>query len=106
MCLRGLLLAVLCVSALAGCAQTREGPAAPARSQTPAQAAAANPYQPAPYVKLRHPEWAKNAVINFSDRPQAVTFRESLYRGRYTDYFASQPAELDAPTRLELKPWD
>ena len=46
------------------------------------------------------------AVINFSDQPQVVTFKESLYHGRYTDYFANQPAELDASTRLELKPWD
>ena len=23
----------------------------------------ASPYQPAPYVKIRHPEWSKNATI-------------------------------------------
>lgn len=46
------------------------------------------------------------AVINFSDQPQAVTFKENLYHGAYTDYFANRPAQLDASTRLELKPWD
>jgi hypothetical protein len=46
------------------------------------------------------------AVLNLSDRPQSVTFKESLYHGKYTDHFAAQPAELDASTRLELKPWE
>jgi glycosidase len=45
------------------------------------------------------------AVLNFSDQPQAVTFRENLYYGRYTDYFGGEPVELDGATRLELKPW-
>jgi len=45
------------------------------------------------------------AVINFSDQPQTVTFKESLYHGRYTDYFAGRPIELDASTKLNLKPW-
>lgn len=30
--------------------------------------------------------------------------KENLCHGKYTDYFANQPAELDASTRLELKP--
>jgi ABC-type uncharacterized transport system auxiliary subunit len=61
---RKLLFAVACASALAGCARTQEGTPAPAQSQGQSQAAApANPYQPMPYVKLKHPEWAKNAVI-------------------------------------------
>ena len=45
------------------------------------------------------------AAINFSGRPQAVTFKETLYHGRYTDYFGGETVELDAATRLELKPW-
>jgi hypothetical protein len=45
------------------------------------------------------------AVINFSAKPQTVTFQESLYHGKYTEYFTNQPAELDASTKLTLKPW-
>ena len=45
------------------------------------------------------------AVLNFSDQPQAVTFKENLYHGRYTDYFGGQTVELDGSTRLALKPW-
>ncbi|HEV3469764.1 MAG TPA: alpha-amylase family glycosyl hydrolase [Pyrinomonadaceae bacterium] len=45
------------------------------------------------------------AVLNFSARPQTVTFKETLYHGTYTDHFAGAPAQLDASTRLELKPW-
>ena len=45
------------------------------------------------------------AVLNFSDQPQSVTFKEALYHGQYTDYFGGQPVALDAATRLELKPW-
>jgi glycosidase len=44
-------------------------------------------------------------VINFSDQPQTVTFKDSLYQGKYTDYFGGQLAELDASTKLSLKPW-
>ena len=45
------------------------------------------------------------AVFNFSAEPQTVTFKETLYHGRYTDYFGGEAVELDASTRLELKPW-
>jgi glycosidase len=45
------------------------------------------------------------AVINFSDQPQTVTFKESLYHGKYTEYFGGRPVELDASTKLNLKPW-
>lgn len=45
-------------------------------------------------------------VLNFSPRPQTVTFKETLYHGPYTDYLAGQPLTLDASTRLQLKPWD
>jgi hypothetical protein len=47
-------------------------------------------------------------VINFSPQPQSVSFRETLFQGRYTDYLgaeSAEPFELDASTRLELKPW-
>jgi hypothetical protein len=44
-------------------------------------------------------------VINFSGQPQTVTFKDSLYHGKYTDYFGGQPVELDGSTKLDLKPW-
>ncbi len=44
-------------------------------------------------------------VINFSDRPQTVTFQDSLYHGKYTNYFGGQAVELDASAKLNLKPW-
>jgi len=44
-------------------------------------------------------------VINFSDHPQTVTFKESLYQGKYTDYFGGQPVELGTSTKINLKPW-
>jgi glycosidase len=45
------------------------------------------------------------AVLNFSDAPQTVTFKETLYHGKYTDYFSGEAVELDGTARLELKPW-
>ncbi len=44
-------------------------------------------------------------VINFSDQPQTVTFKDSLYHGKYTNYFEGPPVELDAAAKLNLKPW-
>jgi len=44
-------------------------------------------------------------VINFSDQPHTVTFKDSLYHGKYTDYFGGQPVELDASANLNLKAW-
>ncbi len=44
-------------------------------------------------------------VINFSDQPQSVSFKEGLYQGRYTEYFSGQTVELNAETRLTMKPW-
>lgn len=46
------------------------------------------------------------AVLNFSDKPQIVTFEEGLYHGKYVDYFAGESVELLGSTQLELKPWD
>lgn len=45
------------------------------------------------------------AVLNFSAQPQAVTFKEHLYYGKYTDYFGGESIELDDSTQLALKPW-
>ena len=44
-------------------------------------------------------------VINFSDQPQTVTFKDSLYHGKYTNYFGGQAVELDASSKLSMKPW-
>ena len=45
------------------------------------------------------------AVLNFSDKIQTVIFGESLYHGRYTDYFSGDRVNLEAATQLELQPW-
>jgi len=44
------------------------------------------------------------AVINFSSEPQRVTFVDSLYHGKYADYFSSESVELQSSTQLELPP--
>ena len=55
-----LLITALCLSALAAsCTPNQNGPAGQNSNQQMSQ----NPYQPTPYVKLKHPEWTKNAVI-------------------------------------------
>jgi len=35
-----------------------------------------------------------------------VTFEESLFHGKYTEYMSGQPAELSAATQIELAAWD
>ena len=55
---------------------------------------------------VRHNERDKVfAVLNFSDKPQTVTFGESLFHGVYTDYFGKQSIELAGSTQLTLEPW-
>ena len=54
---------VLCLASLAGCAGQNQNRGGAPTQPAPPPAAAVNPYQPTPYVKLKHPEWAKNAVI-------------------------------------------
>ena len=44
-------------------------------------------------------------AINFSDQPQTVIFQDTLYHGKYADCLAGQAVELDATTKLNLKPW-
>jgi glycosidase len=46
------------------------------------------------------------AVINFSAQPQAVTFKDNLYYGKYTEYLSGHAAELDASSKVTLKPWE
>jgi glycosidase len=45
------------------------------------------------------------AVLNFSNRPQTVTFRESLYHGEYTEFFSSEHITLNEATEMKLSPW-
>jgi hypothetical protein len=45
------------------------------------------------------------AVFNFSTEPQNVSFEESLFHGKYTEYMSGQPTELSAAAQIELQPW-
>ena len=45
-------------------------------------------------------------MFNYSNEPRAVTFAESLYHGKYTDYFSRESIELAGSTALGLQPWD
>ncbi len=45
------------------------------------------------------------AVFNFSERPQVVTFPDSLHHGAYRDAFSDELVTIDAGTRLELEFW-
>ena len=45
------------------------------------------------------------AVFNFSAQPQSVKFNQSLYHGKYTDFFSRDTVELSDSTQLELKLW-
>lgn len=44
-------------------------------------------------------------VLNFSNLPQTVTFKETLYHGNYTEYFTGKKATMDEKTQLVLQPW-
>ncbi len=46
----------LLVALLTSCTNNPGGAVSPAATRP-------NPYQPMPYVKLKHPEWSKNATI-------------------------------------------
>ena len=45
------------------------------------------------------------AVINFSNLPQTVNFKETLYHGKYNEYFSGKPSNMDANSKLILPPW-
>ena len=45
------------------------------------------------------------AAINFSGQPQTITFKDTLYHGKYTEYLSEQAVELDASSKLTVKPW-
>jgi len=46
------------------------------------------------------------AIFNFSKRAQDVTFKETLYHGRYTDFFTKSEMELNETSTLKLAAWD
>ena len=55
---------------------------------------------------VRHNERDKVfAVFNFSSTPETVTFDETLYHGRYTEFFSKEAAELLGSAQLTLGPW-
>ena len=60
------------------------------------------------FRRLLSGHWGAAMIGVPNSRPDevlTVTFKDSLYHGKYTDYFAGQSIELDASTRLSLKPW-
>ena len=55
---------------------------------------------------VRHNEQDKVfAVLNFSDKPQTITFEDRLYHGAYTDFFSGEKVTLDESTKFEMSPW-
>lgn len=44
-------------------------------------------------------------VMNFSNIPQTVAFKETLYHGDYTEYLTGAKSKMDEKTKLVLKPW-
>jgi hypothetical protein len=45
------------------------------------------------------------AVFNFSAEPRTVTFEDSLYHGRYSDFASGEEQTLDADLVLEMPAW-
>lgn len=45
------------------------------------------------------------AVFNFSEEDQRVTFKETLYHGKYINYFSKETIELDEDFELALEAW-
>lgn len=45
------------------------------------------------------------AVINLSNELQNITFKETLYHGRYTEYFTNEQTEMNETSQLKLEPW-
>lgn len=45
-------------------------------------------------------------VLNFSAQTQTVSFNETLFHGKYTEYFSKVSVELNDSTQLQLKAWD
>ena len=45
------------------------------------------------------------AVFNFSDKPQSVSFSDTLYHGSYRDFSNHEPVMLNEDLTLEIGPW-
>lgn len=45
------------------------------------------------------------AVLNFSAKRQSVTVQETLYHGKYKDYFSGKAVNLAGSSTMELEPW-
>ena len=45
-------------------------------------------------------------VLNLSGEPQSVTLQDSLYQGKYLNYFSGESVNLDAETNFVMEPWD
>jgi len=39
-------------------------------------------------------------------QPQTVSFKDNLYYGKYTEHFSGQAVELNAQSKVTLKPWE
>lgn len=46
------------------------------------------------------------AVFNFSSKRQNVTFDQTLYHGRYTNFMTGEPVELVGTTQIKLGAWE
>lgn len=44
-------------------------------------------------------------VMNFSDVPQSVNFKETLYFGNYKEYFSGEKTAMNSSTKITLPPW-
>ena len=45
------------------------------------------------------------AVFNFSKEKKEINFKESLFKGNYTDFSTSEKVNLNQNTNLTLEPW-
>ncbi|AWL12523.1 Alpha-amylase [Saliniradius amylolyticus] len=45
------------------------------------------------------------ALMNFSDRPQQVSFPQSLHHGDYMDYFSGEAVSFGRGSELNIEPW-
>ena len=46
------------------------------------------------------------AVFNFSNEPKTISFKESLYLGKYIQFKNNEDIVFSADSTLELEPWD
>lgn len=46
------------------------------------------------------------AVFNFSAEPQSISFKDTLFHGKYIDYISGDSVTLTEASRLDLAPWE